>query len=65
MDTSAPTQNQPSMPLEGQEGQAMTGSAGASMHQCHIPEFDQVQPRPRTTSVHLGSLGLLGSPSVS
>ena len=31
---------------------------------CHITEFNQVQPRPRTTSVHLGSLGLLGSPSV-
>ena len=32
---------------------------------CHIPEFNQVQPRPRTTLVHLGTLGLLGSPSVS
>ena len=36
-----------------------------AMRHCHIPEFDQVQPRPRTTLVHLGYLGLLGSPSVS
>ena len=31
---------------------------------CHIPEFDQVQTRPWTTSVHLGSLGLLELPLI-
>ena len=36
-----------------------------SLRSCHIPEFDQVLPQPRTTLDHLGLFGLLGSPLVS